>query len=492
MANRHLSYNEFKNRFGDIGVTFWTKYNWLDNYNFGIRYTPDVNWNQLFDVNRNSGTVKETNGITYIVNNNGSVSVFGQATARATSQNFNYGQFEHPRFIAGHKYYGNSGSEYIALHDSEWKFSLSGSGIITVNTSTTEDYNTEMFLDILNTTYPYPDRVLNITFFPLVIDLTQMFGAGNEPTDVNDSRIQWAIDYAKYHPEYNAGTNVPGPVVDRFVKVPYVEFTGTQWVDTGLTSTLLDKWTQDAVIQFTDINSNQLNGATGGFYWGVVNNQFANTTFNSLTPRINADTNKHHIVSVIEGTKQYNYLYVDDAKYRSSRTDAYSADAKFYIGAISPTGNLCKQKIYSYKILKNDELVRSFVPVFDKEAGTYELYDLVSQDVFSSNTELVGPKLFRFTEDNLSNINYYGLYYDLHTFYIDIGNQLLINSFTAKTDNSKYVLATAQQEVNFSFRPQDLGNDTYNTNRCYIFLQADSEAEARQILLDNQVVIIIE
>lgn len=35
MANRHLSYEEFKNIFGDLGVTEWTKYNWLDN-NFNL------------------------------------------------------------------------------------------------------------------------------------------------------------------------------------------------------------------------------------------------------------------------------------------------------------------------------------------------------------------------------------------------------------------------------------------------------------------------
>ena len=35
MANRHLSYNEFKNIFGDLGITEWTKYNWLDN-NFNL------------------------------------------------------------------------------------------------------------------------------------------------------------------------------------------------------------------------------------------------------------------------------------------------------------------------------------------------------------------------------------------------------------------------------------------------------------------------
>ena len=35
MANIHLSYSEFKARFGDLGVTEWVKYNWLSDYRPG-------------------------------------------------------------------------------------------------------------------------------------------------------------------------------------------------------------------------------------------------------------------------------------------------------------------------------------------------------------------------------------------------------------------------------------------------------------------------
>lgn len=38
------------------------------------------------------------------------------------------------------------------------------------------------------------------------IDLTDKFGAGNEPTSVDDERIQRLIAYAKDHPQYDAGS----------------------------------------------------------------------------------------------------------------------------------------------------------------------------------------------------------------------------------------------------------------------------------------------
>ena len=38
------------------------------------------------------------------------------------------------------------------------------------------------------------------------IDLTQLFGAGNEPTSVDDNKTKWAIDFATKHPDYDAGS----------------------------------------------------------------------------------------------------------------------------------------------------------------------------------------------------------------------------------------------------------------------------------------------
>lgn len=39
----------------------------------------------------------------------------------------------------------------------------------------------------------------------MLIDLTQMFGAGNEPSTLDDPRIKWIKDYANEYPEYNSG-----------------------------------------------------------------------------------------------------------------------------------------------------------------------------------------------------------------------------------------------------------------------------------------------
>ena len=46
-----------------------------------------------------------------------------------------------------------------------------------------------------------PVSVKNAVLF----DLTQMFGAGNEPSTLDDPRIKWIKDYANEYPEYNIG-----------------------------------------------------------------------------------------------------------------------------------------------------------------------------------------------------------------------------------------------------------------------------------------------
>lgn len=53
---------------------------------------------------------------------------------------------------------------------------------------------------------------------PLVIDLTLLYGPGNEPTDTTDPRIAQIEAYAAAHPEYNAGELVSAEVDEVLVR----------------------------------------------------------------------------------------------------------------------------------------------------------------------------------------------------------------------------------------------------------------------------------
>lgn len=47
-----------------------------------------------------------------------------------------------------------------------------------------------------------------------LVDLTEIYGAGNEPTSTSDPRIQWLIGYLKNNPQYNGGSIVNAKVTN--------------------------------------------------------------------------------------------------------------------------------------------------------------------------------------------------------------------------------------------------------------------------------------
>lgn len=66
MANKHISYRQFKNIFGDLGLTAWVKYNWLSN---GL---PDGEYNGItkvtFEDISDWSFVSDTRQIAYLRN----------------------------------------------------------------------------------------------------------------------------------------------------------------------------------------------------------------------------------------------------------------------------------------------------------------------------------------------------------------------------------------------------------------------------------------
>ena len=75
---------------------------------------------------------------------------------------------------------------------------------------------------------------IDVDCAPYLIDLTRLFGSGNEPTAADDPRIAEIIAYAEKHPEYNAGELVSAGVED-------VEVQGANLLDPKKTTAYGDK-----------------------------------------------------------------------------------------------------------------------------------------------------------------------------------------------------------------------------------------------------------
>ena len=159
-----------------------------------------VVWNQLIDKNTFSGSFTN-NGITWTNNGDGSVTANGTATA-LTSFTIQY-KFSEDK-IVGHKFYcggvsgGSTSTYYIRLFGGHLDY---GNPVIYKLTQAAhDDAGTTAVLRVNSGV-----TVENVTFRPVFIDLTQMFGVGNEPSTLDDPRIKWIKDYANEYPEYNIG-----------------------------------------------------------------------------------------------------------------------------------------------------------------------------------------------------------------------------------------------------------------------------------------------
>lgn len=88
---KHLSYTQFKNIFGEWGVTAWLKFNWLAN---GL---PDGTYNGLTKVTIKSVTNINNNKRAYIgqvtpikVNDNNAIWNYGLCSLKVISSNASY------------------------------------------------------------------------------------------------------------------------------------------------------------------------------------------------------------------------------------------------------------------------------------------------------------------------------------------------------------------------------------------------------------------
>lgn len=192
-----------------------------------------VAWNQV--VNRDAfADSMESAGVTYTNNGDGSWTVNGVSTSRS-----NYAiQKNKVAYIYGHKYLlwgcpkgGSVNTYYLGLvgynGTTYTEFAIenvdSGTGsVISPTNQATNNGNIEIIAAQTG-----GQTVSNLVFEPHIVDLTLLYGPGNEPTDTSDPRIAQIEAYAAKHPEYNAGELVSAQVDEvRVVGKNLVEVTG--------------------------------------------------------------------------------------------------------------------------------------------------------------------------------------------------------------------------------------------------------------------------
>lgn len=162
-----------------------------------------VVWNQLANRFR-SGTTSDA-GLTFANNGDGSFTINGTVGG---------GDLYH--WIAsidvvrvGRKYALLGSSKNVRLYLKGYNNQQSANGeacIMSVIENTSDIY--------IYCSYDFGAVINNEIVRPQLIDITAMFGAGNEPTTLDDPRIAFIKAYAEEHPEYNPGELMSAEVVE--------------------------------------------------------------------------------------------------------------------------------------------------------------------------------------------------------------------------------------------------------------------------------------
>lgn len=186
-------------------------------------------WNQLWDKSKYTAT-KTIAGVTFTNNGDGAIIANGTATADAIFAPI--GLSNPTPIVSGHKFLfiscpsgGSLSTYYSDLKDvpGDHSFYDVGIGVIMTAASTVTGLR-------FNIRVRSGYTANNLVFKPKLFDLTQMFGAGNEPVTVDEFRAMFPDDYYPYN-EGELKTIVPTRVeasgVERFQMLDKSKYPGT-------------------------------------------------------------------------------------------------------------------------------------------------------------------------------------------------------------------------------------------------------------------------
>lgn len=154
-------------------------------------------WSQ---VNKNTGSSKTVGSMTFTNNSDGTWAINGTKSQSDRNIQTNTGYSSGIYFfVAGHKYFLSTGDENVCLYGMRYNkyvgVTYKGNRQIATAPAQTGSYD-YLVIKILEAFYGEIDTVIR----PICVDLTEMFGAGNEPT-INDTEVLNAIEvYAANNP----------------------------------------------------------------------------------------------------------------------------------------------------------------------------------------------------------------------------------------------------------------------------------------------------
>lgn len=177
-----------------------------------------------------------------------------------------------------------------------------------------------------------------------------------------------AVNVLKQNPNYH---NLPA----EYQEVEYIESSGTQYIDTGITANMNISYE----VEFYVLSTSQFHGILGEntFAWGRLGLFQGGASLYPMVVEvaIGASVNEWH-------TAKYHYPTFDVDNRIITLTNGSTGNSTIDIFRMANYFSSCKAKYY--KFYDNDVLVRNFIPCYRKSDNVIGMYDLVN-DVFYTN-----------------------------------------------------------------------------------------------------------
>lgn len=241
----------------------------------------------------------------------------------------------------------------------------------------------------------------------MLIDLTECFGSGNEPDKTwCNSNIPYFEKTYIYGTKLSIKTSTWKDLSSGLIKIPtipqtytpleYIEGTGTQYINTGITPT------QNTSFSF-GVYMKEITGACIiGCNTGNDNNDFRIFNYNGQiywdiqTSRLIGVTNSFPINQKFEFEVGNNYVKKNGTTILTGTTiSSFTGDCPIQILRDNPTGSstCAKGKVYYLKIYNSGTLVRNMLPC-KNESGIVGMYDIIEKKFYNNNgtgTFIAGP-----------------------------------------------------------------------------------------------------
>lgn len=204
---------------------------------------------------------------------------------------------------------------------------------------------------------------------------------------------QNGIQVDKFYPPTDWQYSFP----EGYTRLEYLESTGTQYIDTGVTKNLSHTYRVKGEISWQDVTNRQLFGMQGYVYLGVLNGYYQIAQEGTSVTSAPATINNKDAFDITFDVPNNSCSYIVN-NVSGTHPCVYGPNlVNFYLFILSNMSYECKCRLYSCQIYDNGTLVRNFVPAKRNSDNKPGMYDLVN-DVFYVNQGtgefVIGPELY--------------------------------------------------------------------------------------------------